>query len=98
MQFFPTREYVVTDRDTIKFQLQDNRLAAHHIVSFLNGQPDFPLGTPMPALTSNLTWPFTQYPNFPIVVLNPAAVFPADPILVKPKRRIFVCCSSHLRK
>ncbi len=43
MRFFPSREYVVTERDTIKFELQNNRLSAPHIVTFLNGNPDFPV-------------------------------------------------------
>lgn len=82
MSFFPSREYVVTDQDTIKFQLQDNRLSAPHIVTFLNGAPDFPLGNVRPPI-ANPPFPYSQYPNLPILVLNPAAVFPTDPILVR---------------
>jgi hypothetical protein len=38
MHFFPTREYIVTTRDTIMFQLPPSRLSAPHIVTFLNGK------------------------------------------------------------
>jgi hypothetical protein len=81
MTFFPTREYVVTERDTIRFELPNLKVTAPHIVTFLNGAPDFPLGTPMPPL-ANAPFPFSAYPFLPIVVLNPATVFPHDPEIV----------------
>lgn len=82
MQFFPTRQYVVTERDSIKFVIPEVKLSAPHIVTFLNGAPDFPLGYPIAGPLANLSFPYASYPSLPIIMLNPAAVFPADPDLV----------------
>lgn len=70
MRFFPSR-LAVKPGDTVVWKLSEAD-AAPHTVTFLNGNPDPDLVTPVP-----------QPNGPPILLLNPAVVFPSQAVLDK---------------